>query len=207
MKPLILARELRVPHLLSVIDTHDEWYYKIHPERYVPALRDRDPDDGSEIVVFESTACLQYLAAKFDHDGAWIGRTLKERAAVMSWTAYQTAGLGPTAKYWLYFLKGYPNRQNPEPQPRTIEKLRENVIRQWDILESRLAQPSQAYVAVADRPTIADLSYLPFAMPVMFGFLDVSLGKYPRIEKWSSSMLERPAIREIMAEAPKYGHD
>lgn len=77
-----------------MIDTKDEWYRRIHPERYVPALRDRDPETREDLIVFESTACLQYLAERFDTGGEWSGRTAKEKAAVMSWTAYQTAGLG-----------------------------------------------------------------------------------------------------------------
>jgi hypothetical protein len=27
-----------------------------------------------------------------------------------------------TAKYWLYFSKGYPNRQKPEVLPKTVAK-------------------------------------------------------------------------------------
>lgn len=105
-----------------MIDTKDEWYYKIHPERYVPALRDQDPETNQQVVVFESTACLQYLADRFDKNGDWTGRTAWEKAAVLSWTAYQTAGLGATAKYWLYFLKGYPSRDKPDPPIKAVEK-------------------------------------------------------------------------------------
>lgn len=94
IKPLILAEELNLPYVISIIDTKDDWYYNIHPERYVPALRDEDPETKKEVVVFESTACLQYLAGRFDTDGIWCGRNAWERAAVLSWTAYQTAGLG-----------------------------------------------------------------------------------------------------------------
>lgn len=94
MKPLILAQELGVTHLVAVIDTHSQWYYSIHPERYVPALRDKDPVTGEDAVVFEGTACIQYLADRFDKDSDWTGRTPAERAAVMSWTEYQTAGIG-----------------------------------------------------------------------------------------------------------------
>jgi glutathione S-transferase len=94
MKPLILARELDAPHVLSIIDTKSEWFYSIHPERYVPAIRDRDPVTGEDAIVFEGTACLQYLADRFDKSGEWTGRTAAEKAAVMSWTEYQTAGLG-----------------------------------------------------------------------------------------------------------------
>lgn len=94
MKPLILARELDAPHVLSVIDTHSDWYYSVHPERYVPAIRDRDPVTGESAIVFEGTACIQYLAERYDTNKDWIGRNYAERAAVMSWTEYQTAGIG-----------------------------------------------------------------------------------------------------------------
>lgn len=122
IKPIILAQELNLPHVLSIIDTHDEWFYRIHPERYVPSLRDRDPETGEEVIVFEGTACLQYLADRWDKNGDWSGITAAERGSVLSWTAYQTAGLGATAKYWLYFLKGYPSRQDSIQLPRTIKK-------------------------------------------------------------------------------------
>jgi glutathione S-transferase len=85
---------MHIPHLLSVIDTKDEWFYRIHPERMVPSLRDEDPTTKQEVIVFESTACLQYLADRFDHDGTWMGRNATEKGVVLSWTAYQTAGLG-----------------------------------------------------------------------------------------------------------------
>ncbi|RMZ66213.1 glutathione S-transferase [Pyrenophora seminiperda CCB06] len=202
IKPLILAEELQIPYVASVIDTKEEWYRDVHPERYVPALKDWCPDAKKEITVFESTACLQYLAERYDTEGLWRGKTAAERAAVLSWTAYQTAGLGPTAKYWLYFLKGYPNRQNPESLPKTVA----NVVQQWDILEKRLALPDQQYVALSDRPTIADISYFPFAMPWMFKFLDVDIASYPNIKSWGERMVMRPAVKTILEQGPTYGH-
>lgn len=94
VKPLIMAREVKAPHVISIVDTRDEWYSSVHPERYVPALKDQDPQTGEDVVVFEGTACLQYLADRWDGDGAWTGRTVREKGAVMSWTEYQTAGIG-----------------------------------------------------------------------------------------------------------------
>ncbi|KAJ2968197.1 hypothetical protein NQ176_g9298 [Zarea fungicola] len=178
VKPLILAQELQLPHCLAVIDTHSEWAYQMHPERYVPALRDQDPETGERINVFEGTACLYYLAGRFDHTGDWLGRTAYERGAVHSWTAYQTAGIG----------------------------LHENTVKQWDILESRLALPDQKYIALRDRPTIADLSYFPFAMPWMFKFLSVDMQKYPHIVDWADRMLARSAVQKVMESAPRIGH-
>ncbi|KAG9230916.1 glutathione S-transferase [Amylocarpus encephaloides] len=206
IKPIILVEELRIPHVLSVIDTKEEWYRRIHPERYVPALRDVDSESGEESIVFEGTACIQYLAEKFDVDGLWRGRTHAEKAAVLTWTAYQTAGLGATAKYWLYFSKGYPNRQNPEPLPKTVAKLHANVLAQWDLLDQRLTPESQNYIALPDRPTLADISYFPFAMPWMFTFLGVDIHSWPNIQSWAMRMLEREAVKKILERGPTYGH-
>ncbi|KAL4783356.1 hypothetical protein BJX76DRAFT_368480 [Aspergillus varians] len=178
IKPLILARELEIPHLLSVINTKDEWFYRIHPERMVPSLKDQDPETKQEVIVFESTACLQYLADRFDSAGIWTGRNAAERGAVFSWTAYQTAALG----------------------------LHANCLRQWDILEKRLSLEGQDYIALQDRPTLADLSYFPFAMPWMFRFLSVDIKDWPGIEGWSQRMLGRPAVKAVMEMGPKIGH-
>lgn len=60
----------------------------------MPSLKDRDPETGQDVIVFEGTACLQYLADRSDDNGEWTGRTAAEKGAVLSWTAYQTAGLG-----------------------------------------------------------------------------------------------------------------
>ena len=91
---MILAAELDCPHVISVVDTTQEWFYSLHPERYVPALKDRDQATGKDCIVFESTSCLQYLAEAYDKNGDWTGRNAFEKAAVITWTAYQTAGLG-----------------------------------------------------------------------------------------------------------------
>ncbi|GJC94035.1 Glutathione s-transferase [Colletotrichum higginsianum IMI 349063] len=215
IKPLILARELQFPHVLSCIDTHDAWYYSVHPERYVPALKDQNPETGEKVVVFEGTACLQYIVDRFDTEGLWGGRTAFEKGCVLSWTAYQTAGIWvrrpfifstafcddaawraispptnldclrydrATAKYWLYFLRGYSTRKEPVQLPRTIEKLHSNVLKQWDVMEKRLAEPGQDY------------------------FLGVDIKDWPHIQAWSQRMLDRPAVKEVMAVAPKYGH-
>ncbi|KAJ0121080.1 glutathione S-transferase [Diaporthe amygdali] len=178
MKPLILAEELQIDYIISVIDTKSAWYSQIHPEKYVPAIKDWCPEAQKEIVVFESTACMQYLADRYDSDGLWTGRNAAERAAVLSWTAYQTAGLG----------------------------LHENCVRQWDILEGRLRLPDQEYIALPDRPTVADISYFPFAMPWMFQFLDVEIGNYPQIRAWGNRMMARNAVRGVVERGPTYGH-
>lgn len=88
----------------------------------------------------------------------------------------------------------------------TSIRLHENTVKQWDILEKRLSLPGQEYIALKDRPTLADLSYFPFAMPWMFKFLGVDIKDWPAIQRWSEKMLARRAVREVMDRAPTFGH-
>lgn len=87
-----------------------------------------------------------------------------------------------------------------------FQRLHSNVLRQWDILDKRLSVTGQSYIALKDRPTIADLSYFPFAMPWMFNLLGVNIKDWPNIEAWSKRMLERPAVKTVLERAPTIGH-
>lgn len=84
--------------------------------------------------------------------------------------------------------------------------LHANCLQQWDVLEKRLSSPAQSYIAVKDRPTLADLSFLPFAMPWMFTFLGVKITDWPCIEEWSRRMLSREAVKHVLDTAPSIGH-
>ena len=77
-----------------MIDNTSAWYHTVHPEGLVPALKDQDPDTKKDFTVFESTACVQHLAGRFDTQGLWTGKTIAEKAQVITWTAYQTSAMG-----------------------------------------------------------------------------------------------------------------
>lgn len=87
-----------------------------------------------------------------------------------------------------------------------MDRLHSNCVKQWEILESRLCLPNQEYIALPDRPTIADLSYFPFAMPWMFKFLEVDMKVFPNIEAWGARMVARPAVKTVLERGPTYGH-
>jgi glutathione S-transferase len=74
-------------------------------------------------------------------------------------------------------------------------------------MEARLANPEQLYIALSDRPTIADISYFPFAMPWMFNFLGVDVNNWPNVQEWGERMLQRPAVRKILEVAPSFGRE
>jgi glutathione S-transferase len=82
-----------------------------------------------------------------------------------------------------------------------------STLKQWDILEKQLSKPGQEYIAVANRPTLADLAYFPFAMPWMFTFLGVDVKDWPRIQQWADKMSARPAFNAVLESAPKIGHE
>lgn len=44
-----------------------EWYASIHPNRRVPAIV-HVKEDGTSVTVFESAACLLYIASEFDKE-------------------------------------------------------------------------------------------------------------------------------------------
>jgi glutathione S-transferase len=88
----------------------------------------------------------------------------------------------------------------------SVSRLHANCLVQWDVLNKRLEPEGQNYIALADRPTLADISYFPFAMPWMFKFLGVDIKDWPHIEAWSERMLARDAVKKILEKGPTYGH-
>ena len=87
-----------------------------------------------------------------------------------------------------------------------MSRLYSNCIKQWDILEKRLSDPGQEYIALKDRPTIADIAYYPFAMPYMFEFLDVAIADWPHIMDWAQKMENRADIHKVLQWAPTIGN-
>jgi hypothetical protein len=51
IRPLNLAREMKIPHVLFMIVTTSQWAYEVLPGRMVPALIDKDPKIGECINV------------------------------------------------------------------------------------------------------------------------------------------------------------
>jgi glutathione S-transferase len=87
-----------------------------------------------------------------------------------------------------------------------VIRLHANCLQQCNIINDRLGKPGQDYIALPDRPTLADLSYFPFAMPWMFAFLSVDIKDWPNIQAWSERMLNRPAVKTVLERGPTYGH-
>jgi hypothetical protein len=95
IKPVILLECLGTQYETVCLDgpaTRTDWYTKIHPQRYVPALI--DSYDGRRITSWDSSQILEYLAARYDNGSSWGGRDLAEHLEIGNWLTFETASLG-----------------------------------------------------------------------------------------------------------------
>ena len=74
-------------------------FLAISPNNRVPAIFDNAPFEqltggSAPVAVFESGACLLYLAQK---TGQFMPTDLRRRYSVMQWLMWQMGGLGPMA--------------------------------------------------------------------------------------------------------------
>lgn len=95
IKPIILLECLGVDFDAVCLDgpaTRTDWYTRIHPQRYVPALI--DAEQGRRVTSWDSSTMLQYLGNKYDKPGAWVGANLREQLEIGNWLTFETASLG-----------------------------------------------------------------------------------------------------------------
>ncbi|MHB8257983.1 MAG: glutathione transferase GstA [Acidiferrobacterales bacterium] len=186
MAPHIALREAGLAYELQKVDLSKhqtdtgEDYYKINPKGYVPALR----LDNGELLT-EVAAILQYVA---DQKPA--------------------SGLSPTAGTmehyrlieWLNFIASEIHKQfGPMFNPKITPEWRQNQLnalsRRFDYLSERLAGNQYLF---GGKFTIAD-AYL-FTVLNWTGFLDIDLGKWPKLKDYMARIAARPAVKEAMRE-------
>jgi glutathione S-transferase len=88
-----------------------------------------------------------------------------------------------------------------------VARLASNIKVQYDILERRLAEEGQKYIALPDRPTIADIANLPFVTEDLALKAGLKLGDWPHLRAWSEMMLSRPCVQKAMIDIETFGHD
>ncbi|KKP00670.1 membrane dipeptidase [Trichoderma harzianum] len=114
---------------------------------------------GERITSWDSSQILLHLANKYDVEKSWSGSTVAEQLEIGNWLTFETASLGPTAKYWVWYSIRKPEDKNPKAEAKMLADLRV----QYGILDKHLSQPGQTFIGLKDRPTIADIAIYPFA--------------------------------------------
>jgi GST-like protein len=159
-------------------------FLAISPNNRMPAIVDNAPTGGGDpVAVFESGACLLYLAEK---TGKFMPADLRGRYAVMQWLMWQMGGLGPMAGQNGHFLL-----YAPEKIPYALERYSKEVDRLYGVLDAQLGR-TQAFVAGADY-SIADMAIFPWIRT--HKMQQVALENFPNVERWYNGLFERPAVK------------
>ncbi|OKL62266.1 hypothetical protein UA08_02805 [Talaromyces atroroseus] len=188
-KLTIAAEELGVPYNYISLDlaageTRTEWYTAINPNGRLPAIV-HVKEDGTSVSVFESAACLLYIASEFDKEhkisyphgteGYW---------AQLSWLSWQVAGYGPMMGQACHF-----NRYAAEPVPYGAWRYTAESRRLNQVLNDLLS--SHPFVA-GDRLTVADIAIFVFAHSAKWCGVDIA--EFPHVKEWHDKLAQRPAF-------------
>ncbi len=159
-------------------------FLSIGPNNRMPAMVDHAPaGGGAPISVFESGACLLYLAEK---TGLFLPTDLRERYAVTQWLMWQMGGLGPMAGQNGHFLL-----YAPEKIPYAMERYAKEVDRLYGVLDAQLSRTA-AFVAGASY-SVADMAIFPWVRTHKAQQVDLS--KFPHVQRWYNALFERPATK------------
>ena len=185
----IMLEECGLPYRLVPVNIGKSEQFKpeflaISPNNRMPAIMDHAPTGGgAPVSVFESGACLMYLAEK---TGQFLPRDLRGRYKVTEWLMWQMGGLGPMAGQNGHFLL-----YAPEKIPYAIERYSKEADRLYGVLNAQLGRTG-AFVAGAEY-SIADMAIFPWIRTWKAQRMD--LPKFPHITRWYDAMFQRPAVK------------
>ncbi len=157
-------------------------YLAVNPNGRIPAIVDHT--DGGDIRVFESGAVLLYLAEKF---GGSLPKDPAARIEAISWTYFQTGGIGPNMGQ-----AGYLKRQGDTAG---FERFNKESHRLVSVMESVLSGAD--YLAggefsVADIMNFGWLDRAP-------SYMDFDLEPYPGVRAWLTRLRARDDVQRGLA--------
>ncbi|KAJ5488071.1 hypothetical protein LT330_008433 [Penicillium expansum] len=206
VKPLMLIEALNIPHHIHLIEStsNETWFHAVNPYKMVPAIEDVEVYDSNgefqRLNIFDSSACLTYLAEKYDTEGLYRGKNLCERTIITNWLMSYTAGLGATGKIWLLM-----KAPKPVPIGESLSILVKYIRTEYDFLESRLSEPGQLYIAISDRPTIADFAILPLANEKIAASAELDFNEWPKLMAWSEQMSSFKPVARALHRVSRFG--
>ena len=155
-------------------------YGAMNPNRRVPTV----DDDG--VIVWESNACVRYIAARYGAGRLW-PEDPAARAQADMWMDWQVSTLGPdmTVVFW-----GLVRTPEAERDYAAIQAAGERLGASWRILDHHLA--SRAFIA-GDAFTMGDIPLGAHA----YRYLNLPLErpKLPNVEVWYARVRERGPFR------------
>jgi GST-like protein len=192
-KVALLLEETGLPYEMVPVDTrkgeqHSAAFTAINPNAKTPALVDGDA------VVFDSNACLLYLAEK---TGRFLpADTPEQRAQMLSWLMFVATGIGPYSGQAVHF-----KHFAPEPKAYAVNRYDFEAHRHWRILDAQLA--GRRYM-LGDDYTIIDMAVWGWARAVPFVLGPDAWAGLPNVKRLLDEVNARPAAQR--AEALKARH-
>ena len=173
-----------VPVNIGIGEQFKPGFLAISPNNRMPAIVDKNPlGGGAPVSVFESGACLIYLAEKA---GRFLPTTLRERTQALEWLMWQMGGLGPMAGQ-----NGHFKLYAPEKIVYAIDRYSKEVDRLYGVLDRQLAHTG-AYVAGSSY-SIADMAIFPWVRT--YKAQQVDLAKFSQVQRWYKALIERPGVQ------------
>lgn len=188
-KVSILLEELSLPYTLKVLNLSEAEqktpnFLAINPNGRIPAIVDRDADD---FAVFESGACMIYLAEK---SGRLMPTDAKGRSRVLQWLMFQMGGIGPMMGQANVFYRYFPEKIQP-----AIDRYQGESKRLFTVLEGHLKD----HEFLAGDYSIADIANWAWVRTHRWSGVEVD--DLPHLKRWLDAIRQRPAVQRGI-EAP-----
>jgi glutathione S-transferase/GST-like protein len=186
----IALEELALPYTLKVLDLAKgeqkrPEFLAICPNGRIPAIVDRSEDD---FAVFESGACLIYLAEK---TGKLLPADVKGRSLVMQWLMFQMGGIGPMMGQANVFFRYFPEKIQP-----AIDRYQGESKRLFKVLDTHL----QHHEYLAGDYSIADIANWAWVRTHRWSGVEVD--ELPHLQRWLELIRARPAVQRGLQAPP-----
>jgi glutathione S-transferase/GST-like protein len=189
-KVSIALEELGLPWTLQVLDLAQNEqktpaFLAINPNGRIPAIVDHEADD---FAVFESGACLIYLAEK---TGRLMPADAKGRSRVLQWLMFQMGGIGPMMGQANVFFRYF-----PEKIPAVIDRYQGESKRLFRVLDGQLKD----HEYLAGDYSIADIAN--WAWVRTHRWSGVEMDDLPHLRRWRDAIRARPAVQRGIERPP-----
>ena len=183
-KVSVALEEMALPYEVRKLDLYkgeqkEPWFLAINPNGRVPAL----VDDG--FAVFESGACLLYLARK---TGLLMPADPQGASKVEQWLMFQMGGIGPMMGQANVFFRYFPEKIQP-----AIDRYQGECRRLFTVLDKHLADNE----FLAGDYSIADIANWCWVRT--HGWSGVSIDGLDHLARWIDAIAVRPAVQRGVA--------
>ena len=179
-KVSVALEEIGLPYEVRKLDLYggeqkQPWFLAICPNGRIPAI----VDDG--FAVFESGACLLYLARK---TGLLMPSDPQGMSRVEQWLMFQMGGIGPMMGQANVFFRYFPEKIQP-----AIDRYQGECRRLFAVLDNHLANNEY----LAGDFSIADIANWCWVRT--HGWSGVSIDGLDHLQRWLDAVAARPGVQ------------